>query len=365
MFRLAAVALIGASSPAFASVVADLSNRTVTGVNDGSSLVEITNGTDVRKTFNTAAKIPPGTKDLKPGQKKVAPMSDAGFKYYFEKFVELKTKNSTNNFSAASKKIADEVKKTCMDARDFVGCVKALGTSNDVSESDDLASLRRSMKKVSARLVSGTSLRDSSEVFQPVIDDLALVEDEYPDILSVKAAAKASRLFDILQSAWQGRIDTLSVHKYAGTRYSCMPTQNGIDRMNAVIGSQAISPGSSMQDSTLAIMFAGGACHEGTVEYHEGMMMSFIAGVLKEGSVSPVKIKQYESERSEILRLSAMEAWDKHLEKNPSLKIWANANPSMAAKERKKYNSENQTSLPFIPEYAATLNYLSKFNPPL
>ena len=97
--------------------------------------------------------------------------------------------------------ISDDVKATCMAAKDFVGCVKAL--SGDISDdsTDELTALRGAMKKVAARLSSGTSLRDSTITFQPVIDQLALVSDSCPNELATKAASRAVKLFDTYQLA--------------------------------------------------------------------------------------------------------------------------------------------------------------------
>ena len=98
----------------------------------------------------------------------------------------------------AHAEISPEVKATCMEAKDFVGCVQALSGGARIESDDGLAALRRAMKQVAARLDSGTSLRDSSITFQPVIDQLAIVKLDYPDSLAVKASVKASELFDLL-----------------------------------------------------------------------------------------------------------------------------------------------------------------------
>jgi hypothetical protein len=346
---------------ATASIYADLAARTVTGINDGSGVVNITNGTETRRTSNPAAKSPPGTKDLPFGSKKTAPMTEAGFKYYFEKFTSLR--RVKNDYVRPV--ISDELKKTCMDSRDFVGCIEVLGGGSRKRESIELTELRNSMKKVSARLLSGTSLRDSSLVFQPVIDSLALASDSYPEALSVRAATKASRLFDILQSAWQGRIDTLRMVNYGGTVYGCGPTQSGIDRMHGVIGSQAVMRSGRLNDSTLARILVGGSCSESTVKFYERAMMRFVTGVLKEGAVDPAEISRYEKDRQSLYRISSMEAWERHLERNPGLKAWADANPVMTSKEQAKFNRKNPQKEITIPPYHETLEYLSKFNPPL
>jgi len=59
-----------------------------------------------------------------------------------------------------------------------------------------------------------------------------------------------------------------------------------------------------------------------------------------------------------------MEAWDKHLEQNPSKKIWATANPKMASVEREKYNRKNPQQAVSIPVYEETLRYIKYFVKP-
>ena len=87
----------------------------------------------------------------------------------------------------------------CKDARDFVGCVKAF-TTPAALPTDNLTALRNAMKQVAGRLSAGKSLRDSTNTFQPVIDELAVVESPYPDNLNVIQARRASGLFDIVQT---------------------------------------------------------------------------------------------------------------------------------------------------------------------
>ena len=106
-------------------------------------------------------------------------------------------------------------------------------------------------------------------------------------------------------------------------------------------------------------------CTEATVKHNERSLSRFVIGVLREGAVQPEMIEKYENDRAEEMRLANMEAWQKHLEKNPGLKAWADANPKMAESERKKYNRKNPQEKVSIPSYEATLKFLSKFNPPL
>lgn len=258
--------------------------------------------------------------------------------------------------------ISEEVKATCMEAKDFVGCVKALSGGVQVESDDGLNPLRNSMKQVAARLESGTSLRDSTSMFQPVVDQLAIVKEKYPDSLAVKTANRAVRLFDILQSAWQNRISTLSVGSgsFSTTTYSCYATKNGVAEFESHVGSPVI--GWSVQGGIFGLGFG---CPESVGLRHERKMMTFVVGVLKEGSVSPDVIEKYEADRAEKYRLANMSAWEKHLDKNPGLKAWSVANPAMAAKEQAKFNAKNPQKEVNIPAYEDTLGYLRWFRPSL
>ncbi|WP_186471796.1 hypothetical protein [Synechococcus sp. BMK-MC-1] len=72
--------------------------------------------------------------------------------------------------------IAGAAHDTCIKAADYEGCMRVQQNGGVASSSNDsLSNLRAAMKQVAARLTAGTSLRDSSEVFRPVTDALALV----------------------------------------------------------------------------------------------------------------------------------------------------------------------------------------------
>ena len=92
-----------------------------------------------------------------------------------------------NAYAQVDPKVAEQ----CKDARDFLGCVKAFITSA-AQPDDGLTALRNAMKQVASRLAVGTSLRDSTDTFRPVVDQLALVESQFPDSLAVKNARLAS-----------------------------------------------------------------------------------------------------------------------------------------------------------------------------
>ena len=66
--------------------------------------------------------------------------------------------------------ISADVKATCMEAKDFVGCVQALSGGVKIESDDGLGALRSAMKHISARVAFGTSLYELTHSFQPVVE---------------------------------------------------------------------------------------------------------------------------------------------------------------------------------------------------
>lgn len=195
------------------------------------------------------------------------------------------------------------------------------------------------MKQVSARIRSGFSLRDSTLFFQPLTDQLALVRRTHSDSLAVINASKAEELFQIVQTAWQSRIRTLSVGTYTGTLFSCRPTQQGVEAFNRVAGSEVVSY--SVKGGLFGLTIG---CQASVGEGHEAMMLSYVAGLLDSGSVSPEEIAAREKAASERKaqaererELCAMGPWNRYLEENPEIKKWTQANPAAANATKKKF----------------------------
>lgn len=229
------------------------------------------------------------------------------------------------------------IHKQCKEAKDYAGCVKAF-TAPAQPADDGLGALRSAMKQVAGRIRAGFSLRDSTLFFQPVTDQLSLVRDKYPDALAVKNASKSSELFEVVQAAWQQRISTLSVNQYM-TIYSCQPTKKGVELFNQVAGTQAVTY--SVRGGLFGLTLG---CQESVGTGHESMMLSYISGLLESGSISSEEIAEREKAEAErkakIERkkeLCAMEPWNRYLEQNPDMKVWAKANPKAAEAKMKKF----------------------------
>lgn len=238
-----------------------------------------------------------------------------------------------------------KIHKQCIEAKDYAGCVKAF-TSPQQETDDGLGALRDAMKLVAARILSGLSLRDSTLFFQPVTDQLALARGKYPTSLAVQNASKAAELYNITQTAWQSRIGTVSVTPY-WTTYSCEPTKRGVREFNGVAGVEAVTyavKGGFLKSFT---------CQASVGLRHEGMMLSYISGLLESGSVSAEEIaakEKAEQEQKEkvarALELCAMGPWNRYLEENPGIRKWVDANPTAAEAAKKKFlqDSINQAS---------------------
>jgi hypothetical protein len=234
-----------------------------------------------------------------------------------------------------------KVAAQCKDARDFLGCVKAFTTPASQS-SDDLTALRGSMKQVAARLSSGTNLRDSTITFQPVIDQLALVEGSFPESLAVQKASLASRLFNVMQSAWDLQIRAksyqLSEYMKGEDVYACEVLKQSADAFNSAYGSSAINWNYTKG------LFGLSICRVPYGQLPLDYMYPIVIRILNEGSISPAEIASREAQSKEAdakqkreEEMARMEPWEKHLEKNPNLKEWVNANPKVAEIEKAKF----------------------------
>ena len=251
-----------------------------------------------------------------------------------------------------------KVAAQCKDARDFVGCVKAF-TTPSIQASDELTALRGAMKQVAARLTSGTNLRDSTITFQPVVDALALVEGSYPDSLAVQKASLASRLFNVMQSAWDLQIRAksyqLSEYMKGEDVYACEVLKQSADAFNSAYGSSAINWNYTKG------LFGLSVCRVPYGQLPLDYMYPVVIRILNEGSISPEEIasrevqsKQADAKRKREEEMARMEPWERHLEKNPKLKEWVNANPKVAEIEKAKFLGRQSKPEAIIPPSGTT-----------
>lgn len=255
----------------------------------------------------------------------------------------------------SAQSVDQKIHQQCKEARDYSGCVKAF-TAPQQPLDDGLNPLRVAMKQVSARIRSGFSLRDSTLFFQPLTDQLALVRGSHPESLAVVSASKAEQLFGIIQSAWQSRINTLTVGTYTGAVFSCSPTRQGVESFNRAAGSQVVTY--SVQGGLFGLTIG---CQASVGEGHEALMLSYVAGLLDSGSISLEEIesrrKAAEERRAKQERervLCAMGPWNRYLEENAGIKQWALANPKAAEAAREKFlaNPKNKKDCSFVTNYS-------------
>jgi hypothetical protein len=233
-----------------------------------------------------------------------------------------------------------KIAKQCKDARDFVGCVKAFSTPATAPD-DGLQDLRGAMKQVAGRLAAGTSLRDSTLTFQPVIDSLALVESTKPDALAVREARRATNLFSIMQSAWDLQIKAksyrLSQYIQGEDIYACSVLKRAADAFDAEYGSPVINWNYKKG------IFGTSVCRVPYGSLPVDYMYPIVRRILQEGSASPEEVARQESNRANETKAIKNEReslllsdWERELKANPKLREWAESNPGAAKKEMAK-----------------------------
>lgn len=165
-----------------------------------------------------------------------------------------------------------------------------------------------------------------------------------------------NRLLHQSEKAWGSRINNQSTGEL-GTLYPLQITKKAVKFFNVSVGNDVI-------EYKQYGNFFGQTSRKTGIE-NERKMMNFIQRILLEGSVDPSVIDKYESDRENQLRRANAEAWEENLLKNPSLKAWADANPSIAIKARNDFNDKNPRKPVSMPVYVDTLKFLSRINPPL
>jgi hypothetical protein len=172
------------------------------------------------------------------------------------------------------------------------------------------------------------------------LDQLAIVESQYPDQLAVQKARLASRMFDAMQLAWDTRIKVKSygLEQYGMDAYNCKALKLTVENYNAIPGAPAVS-----WDYKKGL-FGMDLCRVSSSQLPEVYMMSNVVRVLDEGAISPAEIaaqikakQELEAKATRERELCAMGPWNRYLEENPGIKKWAAANPAAADAAKAKY----------------------------
>lgn len=244
--------------------------------------------------------------------------------------------------------------ETCLKAADYEGCIKVLTQGVSPSEGDALTKLRSAMKQVAARLSSGTSLRDSALVFQPVIDAQAVVPAEQHESLAYQSASMAIQLFDDTQAIWQKRISTQSYGKYSS--YHVSAACKGLGAMVQLAALKTGNPSAFKWNYKADTGFMGIGCDYSS--YPESVVYSYTVGVLRDGSTDPQEIADYATKLKDARRLAALGPWQRYLEKNPGMAAWAKANPELAKDKMQEYIKKNGSDQVEMPDLPSSLSYL-------
>jgi len=246
--------------------------------------------------------------------------------------------------------VKGKIYKECLKAADYKGCVQILMQDQHPSEGKQspLAQLRSSLQVLPSRLDS-TNLRDYSSNMQQFRDAISLVDAAALktdwDRTFYAGALRIHRMLDALQSAWSTRIYQGTSHTYSGssssTYYRCSILKPLVENFNYAAGRNAVVYNGTPQKGLF-----GGNLGFDRCSPQEDEMASVIKTDIAELLVDPAIVKAKQERDRREKELERMSAWNRHLEKNPSLKAWAKANPSAAKAAQEKWEAEQRQSEP-------------------
>ena len=233
-----------------------------------------------------------------------------------------------------------------MKAQDFVGCVKALSSEEPIGEDDtQIGKLKNALKLLPSRLQS-TNLRDFTSNTQIYTDAVAAIDqsklrteyelDLFQEALAIRAMLTA------LQGYWSTRVNDATNYNrdMYEPQYYCSILRPALGMYNSVAGPD-------YQVRFTSYTTSHGLFGHHKVEHckaHEGEISAAIVRRVNEALVDP-ETKKLQLEQAKRLRLQQlrikelerMEPWARHLEENPGLKTWAEANPQAAEREKEKF----------------------------
>ena len=165
-----------------------------------------------------------------------------------------------------------------------MGCVKAFTLPSSQPE-NGLSALRNAMREAASRLVTTKNIENSERDFQPVVDQLAIVEPRYPNSLTVKNAIRAVDLFDALKVTRirELRPKNLFKIKTMKTASIIVEIQKHPDKFDQAYGF-AIGWYYSKR------AFGGTTCKVPNGRLPEDYVKQIVYRVLLEGSISPYEI---------------------------------------------------------------------------
>ena len=142
-------------------------------------------------------------------------------------------------------------------------------TSQRKERNAKLTSIKNVMRQIASRLENGISYNSSTETFRPLVDELAVVKELYPENESVISALKAEALFNILQTYWYNTI------YLEGMGLALNPE---IDKFNSIAGKEVATP---LKESNF---FGIIRVNEIDSKVQRAVMYNYIISVLRQGS---------------------------------------------------------------------------------
>ena len=220
----------------------------------------------------------------------------------------------------------------CSSSDDFIKCMNQIKFQRDPE-----LRLREKMRNLSFKLSSIISLPESekgrAEVSE-LLSDLSLLSNS--DSLASTASNISQNLFQVAIDSWLNA-KPYQYHQMYGYLYRCKKVvRNGIDEFNSLAGSDVIE----YKIIKKAPIFGMEYCDKQVVEYYEKEKLRFISAILREASIHPLKLREREEDRERVIRERSRSNWEKYLDKNPTLRIWAQANPKAALKQSKEFNKK-------------------------
>ena len=266
---------------------------------------------------------------------------------------------------------ANSVHEKCLSAADYKGCVEVLsGTTTTQSISEKL---EKAIKRLPSRL-ENTNLRDFTSNTQ-FIDDLIVdidkssLKSNYEKFLYDELVALAD-MKEALQIYWSTRIKVSPGYGKDDSYWMdsrCRAINAALKLFNIEAGPKyAVQYNGSVAKTWLG--------DTETCRPQEPDLLRSIAKRSEQATkgeqywANALKERELRQQRlEESRRLGKMEPWARHLEENPGIKAWAEANPEAAKKAMEKFLSKlkntNQGQSPYPTQNFRYTSIICQDNP--
>lgn len=168
-----------------------------------------------------------------------------------------------------------------------------------------------------------------------MVDESSLKKDSDRELYS--GAQRIRRMLDALQSAWSTRINQGTRYGSGGSRYYlCHYLKPGVESFNYAAGRSAV-----IYNGRPAKGLFGGNLGIDDCSPQEHQMVAVVNSDIAQILIDPAVVAAQKEKEQKEAELAKMAAWKRHLEANPKLKVWAEANPAAAKAARTKWEAEN------------------------